>query len=59
MWEKFHNWNVANQDAITWFLIGLLFGQGFYEVGHGNYIWGLTLWAFALLNYVTRKVRLS
>ena len=59
MWEKFHNWYVTNQDAITWFLIGLLFAQGTEEFARGHYIWAAVLWFLAYLNYGTRKIRVT
>jgi len=58
-WEKFHNWYVTNQDAITWFLIGLLFSQGTEQFARGNYIWAAVLWFIAYANYGVRKIRVT
>ena len=58
MWDKFHTWYVTNQDAITWFLIGVLFAQGTDEFVKGNYSWGIFLWFLAVVNYHSRMIRL-
>jgi hypothetical protein len=58
MWEKFHNWYVTNQDAITWFLIGVLFAQGAEEFAKGHYGWAAFLWVLVFVNYHGRKIRL-
>lgn len=59
MWERFHNWYVTNQDAITWFLVGLLFAQGIDQIGRGQYLVGAVLLAFAYANYALRKIRVT
>ncbi len=35
MWLRFKNWYQVNQDAITWFLIGLLIAQGAENISKG------------------------
>jgi hypothetical protein len=59
MLGRFHNWYVTNQDAITWFLIGLLFEQGLEQFSKGNYVWGLGVWLIAYANYSLRKIQVS
>lgn len=58
MWMRFKNWYQVNQDAITWFLIGLLIAQGAENISKGQYTWGVILWILAASNYLTRRIRL-
>ena len=58
MLSKFHDWYVENQDAITWFLIGLLFGQGVDAFARHDYVGAAWLLFFAVGNYMLRRVRL-
>jgi hypothetical protein len=55
--NKFKQWYVTNQDAITWFLIGWLSLQGLHELAKGDYLWAGISFAFAVSNYALRRVR--
>ena len=57
--NKFKQWYVNNQDAITWFLIGWLTLQGLHELAKGDYLWAGISFAVAVLNYVLSRVRLT
>lgn len=49
--SKFREWYVRNQDAITWFLIGLLTSGMLEQLGKDNY-WLAALSAVLILaNY--------
>lgn len=57
--SKFRMWYVENQDAITWFIIGLLVSNGFTNLSHGNLGWAVFDFGIALLNFSLRRQRLS
>jgi hypothetical protein len=57
--ENFRNWYIRNQDAISWFLVGLLTGQGFDQLGRGQYGSALVSFGFAYLNYFFSRTRIS
>ncbi len=56
--NKFKQWYVSNQDAITWFLIGWLSFAGLDNLARGNYIWAGVNFALAYFNYKMSKVRM-
>jgi len=56
--NKFKQWYVGNQDAITWFLIGWLSLQGLHELEQGDYVWAGISFVLAYANYAFRRVRL-
>jgi len=56
--ENFRNWYIRNQDAITWFLIGLLTGQGFDQLSRGNYVSAAVSFGFAYLNFAVSRIRI-
>ena len=56
--NKFKQWYVTNQDAITWFLIGWMTMQGLNELAKGNYVWAAVSFALAYVNYIFCRVRL-
>ena len=58
MLGKIHDWYVDNQDAITWFLIGVLLAQGTEALARHDYVAAAWLLGFAVGNYMLRKVRL-
>ena len=57
--NKFREWYVTNQDAITWFLIGLLTMQGLNELAKGDYVWAGISFAVAYANYAIRRFRMT
>jgi hypothetical protein len=57
--NSFKNWYVGNQDAITWFIIGVLVMTMFNSIVLGNYGWAAIGAFFIWTNYVLRKVRLQ
>jgi hypothetical protein len=57
--NAFKEWYIRNQDAITWFLIGVLLAQGMGALAKGDYFWAGISFAFAVSNYVLRRVRLT
>ena len=56
--NKFREWYTRNQDAISWFLIGLLSGQAVEQLGRRDYVGALISAAFAAANYYLVRVRL-
>ena len=52
-------WYVNNQDAITWFLIGILSVNCLHNLSKGDYIWAAIDVAIVYVNYKLRNVRLS
>jgi hypothetical protein len=57
--NKFREWYVGNQDAITWFLIGVLSAQGLHALAKGDYFWAGISFAFAASNFALSRVRLT
>lgn len=57
--NKFKTWYVDNQDAITWFLIGLLTSGGIDQMARGAYLLAGVTFAVAYLNYALRITRLK
>ena len=57
--NKFREWYVGNQDAITWFLIGFLTMQGLNELAKGDYVWAGISFVIAYANYAIRRQRLT
>ena len=57
--SKFRTWYVTNQDAITWFLIGLLTMQGLNELARGDYMWAGISFVIAYANYAMRRLRMT
>jgi len=59
MMNSFKNWYVSNQDAITWFIIGVLVMTMFNSIALGNYGWAAISAFFIWINYKLRNVRLQ
>lgn len=57
--NKFKTWYVTHQDAITWFLIGLLTNAGIEDLARGDLVWAGISFAMAYINFAFRKVRLG
>ena len=51
MTERFGQWYSQNQDAISWFLIGVLFASGVNSLILGDYFWAAWNLGFAVINY--------
>jgi hypothetical protein len=49
--SKFRLWYITNQDAISWFIIGLCVGQGIESLAAGNYSSAALSFGVAALNY--------
>lgn len=58
MFDNFRSWYIRNQDAISWFLVGLLTGQGFDQLGRGNYGQAAISFALAYANYFFTRQRM-
>lgn len=56
--KKFHQWCVANQDSISWFLIGVLLTQTITCLGNRQYLEAAILGGLAFLNYFGTKLRM-
>jgi hypothetical protein len=59
MMNSFKNWYIYNQDAITWFIIGILTMTMFNSIALGNYGWATISAFFIWINYKLRKVRMQ
>ena len=53
------NWYIRNQDAISWFLVGLLTGQGAQQLVQGDYGGAALSFGLAYLNYKLVPLRMS
>ena len=49
--SNFRTWYITHQDAITWFIIGLCFGQGIDSLAAGNYTSAGISFAVGAANY--------
>ena len=59
MMTKFREWYVRNQDAITWFVIGLLTLSTVDYVVKGNWLWATISAVLIAINYNFRNVRMK
>ena len=57
--NKFKQWYVTNQDAITWFIIGILSLSCLSNLYKGDYIWAAVDAAIAYVNFKLRNVRMT
>lgn len=57
--NAFRDWYVRNQDAITWFLIGLLTAGMVDHLARRQYIWALVSAGLIYINYRFSRVRLT
>lgn len=55
--NAFRDWYIRNQDAISWFLIGLLTGQGLDQLLRGHYVSAAVSFGIAYLNYLANRIR--
>lgn len=56
---KFREWYVRNQDAITWFVIGLLTLATIDYVVKGDWLWATISAVLIAINYKFRNVRMK
>lgn len=49
--NSFRDWYVRNQDAITWFLIGVLTASMVEQLSRGDYFWAAVSAVLAAANY--------
>lgn len=56
--EKFKHWYITNQDAITWFIVGVMVDQCIYQLGRGDYSGAALSAVLAGINVYFNKVRL-
>lgn len=59
MMSQFRNWYVRNQDAITWFVIGLLTMSTIDYINRGEWIWAVISAVLVWANYKFSKVKLQ
>ena len=58
MLNNFRSWYIRNQDAITWFLIGLLTAGGIDALIEERYISAVINFALAYANYKLSAIRM-
>jgi hypothetical protein len=56
---QFRNWYIRNQDAITWFIIGVLSMSCLHSFSKGDYIWAAIDIAIIYGNFKFRNVRMT
>lgn len=56
--NKFRDWYVRNQDAITWFIIGWLTLSIIENINRQEYVWAVVQAVLIWVNYKLSKVRL-
>ena len=59
MMTKFREWYVRNQDAITWFVIGLLTLSTIDYAIKGDWLWATISAVLIAINYKFRNVRMK
>ena len=57
--NTFRRWYICNQDAITWFIIGILSMSCLSSLSKGNYVWAAVDAAIIYVNFKLRNVRMS
>lgn len=57
--NRFKNWYIRNQDAITWFIIGWLSFALLQDIITGDWIWAAINTALIYANYKLRGIRLT
>lgn len=57
--NAFRDWYIRNQDAITWFVIGLLTSAFVEHAAKGQYLWALLDAVLIYINYRFSKIRLQ
>ncbi len=59
MMTQFREWYVRNQDAITWFIIGVLTMSMFDYAARGDWLWTAISAALVFANYKMLPVRMK
>jgi hypothetical protein len=57
--NKFRQWYVDNQDAITWFIIGWLTFAMLDNIVQQQYTWAVVQAVLIWINYKLSKIRLQ
>jgi len=57
--NKFRNWYIHNQDAITWFVIGILTSALIDHLIKAQYGWAMLDAVFIWANYKMAGIRLA
>jgi hypothetical protein len=57
--NRFRNWYIRNQDAITWFIIGWMVLSCIGNVSKQQYVMALVDAGIVFINYKLRNIRLS
>lgn len=57
MWEKFREWYIKHDLAITWFLIGVLATTGLDSLARQDYGQALLCFVIAFANFKLRNVK--
>jgi hypothetical protein len=57
--NTFRDWYVRNQDAITWFIIGILTAGMVDHIARQQYTWALVNAGLIYINYRFSRVRLT
>ena len=57
--SKIRQWFVRNQDAITWFIIGICVMAGLSSLAVGNYVSAAFNFAIAAVNYFLNKHKMK
>jgi hypothetical protein len=57
--NAFRDWYVRNQDAITWFIIGILTGGMADHIARQQYTWALVNAGLIYINYRFSRVRMT
>jgi len=55
--DNIMEWYSRNQDAISWFLIGVAVTSGIDALSHRDYFWATWNLLFAFINYKFISVR--
>lgn len=55
--SKFRDWYIRNQDAISWFVIGVLADQTLVQLSRHDYVGAAISAVLAVINYYFVKVR--
>ena len=57
--SAFRTWYITHQDAITWFIIGMCFGQGINSLAERNYTSAAINFAIAGLNFFLSSYKMK
>ena len=57
--NSFRDWYIRNQDAITWFVIGVLTMSTIDYAARGDWLWAAISTALVFANYKMLPVRIK